>query len=103
MLKDYMMLDLSPTNGRKSFYGNAKVVIVGNDKFLYSYDTPVAALLMRDGQQFVHRLWDGRSATTTSHIKAWLYTTGLQAKGCSVKAFYDLPLTDIADIEGMED
>ena len=103
MLNDHMTLDLSPVNGRKSFYGKAKLVIEGNDMFLYSYDTLVAALLTIDGQQFVHRLWDGRSATTTSHIKAWLYTTGLQAKGWSIKAFYDLPRTDIADIEGMED
>ena len=34
--------ELTPTNGRKSFYGKAKVIIEDNGtETLYSYDTPL--------------------------------------------------------------
>ena len=62
------MYELIPTNGRKSFYGKAKVVIdnKGNET-LYSYDTPI--IKKENGK--LTRLYDGWTATTGSHIKAF--------------------------------
>lgn len=60
--------DLVPTN-RKSFYGKAIVKIdeAGN-KTLYSYNTPI---IKRSNSGELVRLWDGWSATTGRHIKAF--------------------------------
>ena len=61
--------ELSPVDGRKSFYGKAKVLIDENGtKYLLSYDTIVASR-NADGKLFNH--WDGWSATTGRHIKAF--------------------------------
>ena len=38
MMKIY---DLIPKNGRKSFYGKAKIYITGEVETLYSYNTPI--------------------------------------------------------------
>lgn len=60
--------ELIPTDGRKSFYGKAKVIRYPNgDELLLSYDTAIA--IKENGK--VHRLWDGWSATTGRHIKAF--------------------------------
>lgn len=61
--------ELSPVDGRKSFYGKAKVYIdsQGNET-LYSYDTAIAR---KDKQGNITRLWCGWSATTGRHIKAF--------------------------------
>jgi hypothetical protein len=65
--------ELTPTNGRKSFYHKA-IVEVADDgaETLYSYNTPV---LRKEPQPngAVHyvRLWDGWSLTTGRHIWAW--------------------------------
>ena len=60
--------ELVPVDGRKSFYGKARVIVGGTDKFyLLSYDTIVA--MIHNGKYT--RLWDGNSATTTRHIKAF--------------------------------
>lgn len=63
------MYELIPTDGRKSFYGKAKVVI-GSDgsETLYSYDTPI---IKRDKAGKLSRLYAGWSATTGRHIKAF--------------------------------
>lgn len=61
--------ELSPTDGRKSFYGKAKVVIDNNGtETLYSYDTPI---ISRSTSGELERLWNGWSATTGRHIKAF--------------------------------
>ena len=61
--------ELMPYDGRKSFYGKAKVLIntVTGTEYLLSYSTVVAA--KKDGK--VYRMWDGWSATTGRHIKAF--------------------------------
>lgn len=61
--------ELQPTNGRKSFYGKAYVEIddKGNET-LFSYGTPV---LRRNKDGSFHRLYDGFSSTTGTHIKSF--------------------------------
>ena len=61
--------ELSPNDGRKSFYGKA-VVIIGDDgsETLYSYDTPI---IKKTAAGELVRLWDGWSTTTGRHIKAF--------------------------------
>lgn len=58
--------ELTPTNGRKSFYGKA-VVIVEEDgtETLYSYNTPI---IKRTAAGELVKLWDGWTATTGNHI-----------------------------------
>ena len=61
--------ELAPTDGRKSFYGKAKVIIDNNGtETLYSYDTPI---ISRSTSGELERLWSGWSATTGRHIKAF--------------------------------
>lgn len=61
--------ELTPTDGRKSFYGKA-VVIIGDDgsETLYSYNTPIIKRLV-SGE--LVKLWDGWTATTGRHIQAF--------------------------------
>lgn len=61
--------ELTPTDGRKSFYGKA-VVIIGDDgsETLYSYGTPIVKRLV-SGE--LVKMWDGWTATTGRHIKAF--------------------------------
>ena len=61
--------ELIPTDGRKSFYGKA-VVIVGDNgtEILYSYGTPIIKRLV-SGE--LVKLWDGWTATTGRHIQAF--------------------------------
>lgn len=61
--------ELTPTDGRKSFYGKA-VVIIGDDgsETLYSYNTPIIKRLV-SGE--LVKLWSGWTATTGRHIKAF--------------------------------
>ncbi|WP_418777043.1 hypothetical protein [Holdemanella biformis] len=53
--------ELKPITSQKSFYGKA-VVQVDDDgnETLYSYGTPI-----------IKKLWDGWTATTGKHIKAF--------------------------------
>lgn len=61
--------ELTPTDGRKSFYGKAVVQIEENGtETLYSYNTPIIKRFV-SGEMV--RLWDGWSATTGRHIKAF--------------------------------
>lgn len=63
------MYELMPTNGHKSFYGKAKVVIEDNGtETLYSYDTPIVS---RDKNGKLKKLYNGWSVTTGTHIKAF--------------------------------
>lgn len=66
MLREYELL---PTNGRKSFYGKARVTIddAGNQT-LTSYGTKI---VVRTAEGDLVRLWDGWTATTGNHIRAF--------------------------------
>lgn len=61
--------ELSPIDGRTSFYGKAYYTIdpAGN-KTLYSYNTAILTLY-KDGT--MKRLYSGYTATTGRHIKAF--------------------------------
>lgn len=61
--------ELKPTDGRKSFYGKAVVVVEDNGtETLYSYNTPIIKRLV-SGE--LVKIWDGWTATTGRHIKAF--------------------------------
>ena len=61
--------DLKPTDGRKSFYGKATVLIENDGtETLYSYNTPIIKRTLAG--EFT-RLWDGWSATTGRHVAAF--------------------------------
>lgn len=61
--------ELTPTDGRKSFYGKAVVVVEDNGtETLYSYGTPIVKRLVF-GE--LVKMWDGWTATTGRHIKAF--------------------------------
>lgn len=91
--------ELTPKDGRKSFYGKAKVIVAGDGpnlycfcgcEFLISYDS---AICVRDTDGNILRLpcaWterDNWSATTGRHIAAFC--------GLNKKKFLDLPLLDV--------
>ncbi len=61
--------ELTPTDGRKSFYGKA-VVIVEDDgtETLYSYGILIIKRLV-SGE--LVKLWDGWTATTGRHVQAF--------------------------------
>ena len=61
-------LELTPINSNvKSFYGKAKVIILDNGTIqLQSYNTIVCEI---DSHNNFNMLWDGKSNTTTRHIK----------------------------------
>lgn len=61
--------ELIPTDGRKSFYGKAVVIVEDNGtETLYSYDTPIIKRLV-SGE--LVKLWNGWTATTGRHIQAF--------------------------------
>ena len=68
--------ELIPNNGRKSFYGKAVVdTLDDGSQVLYSYNTPI---IKKYPNGELKRLYDGWSATTGRHIKAFC---GLDKKG----------------------
>lgn len=61
--------ELVPTDGRKSFYGKALVEIAQDGtETLYSYNTPI---IKRTPAGNLVKVWDGWTATTGRHIKAF--------------------------------
>lgn len=61
--------ELRPVDNRKSFYGKAVVIVEDNGtETLYSYGTPVIKRLV-SGE--LVKIWDGWTATTGRHIKAF--------------------------------
>lgn len=61
--------ELNLTDGRKSFYGKAVVIVEDNGtETLYSYGTPIIKRLV-SGE--LVKLWSGWSATTGRHIQAF--------------------------------
>lgn len=62
--------ELSPIDGRNSFYGKALVEIAKNGtETLYSYGTPIIKRIKNSGR--LVRLYDGWKMTTGRHIKAF--------------------------------
>ena len=81
-------LELCPIDGRKSFYGKARVIYPGLPYVsLVSYDTTVCTLDL-ETRRFV-RHWDGYSATTLRHVNAF-------------RVMYDLPLLSKSDWLSMQ-
>lgn len=79
--------ELSPNNGRKSFYGKAIVkVYADGTEVLESYETPIIA---RTADGTLHRLYDGWSATTGTHIKSFC--------GLNKAEFFKLPYEPTAE------
>jgi hypothetical protein len=72
------IMELTPDNGRKSFYGKAKVFSKGNVHVLKSYDTEVCAINAKG--EFL-RFWNGYSDTTMRHVNAFLHTFGIDGGG----------------------
>lgn len=71
------MYDLIPRNGRKSFYGKAKVMIENETETLLSYNTPIIRRDCKSGE--LTRIYDCEpSMTTCTHIKSFC---GLDKKG----------------------
>lgn len=61
--------ELIPTNGRKSFNGKCRVIEQGGTVQLLSYDTIVGEINL-ETREYI-QLWEGKSRTTSSHIKAF--------------------------------
>lgn len=73
--------ELTPVDGRKSFYGKAIVEIAADgSETLYSYNT---AIIKRTPDGELIKLWGGWSATTGRHIAAFC--------GLNKAAFVALP------------
>ena len=72
-------LELTPVDGRKSFYGKAKVFNKNGVSYLVSYSTIVASF---DGE--FHRHWSGWSATTGRHVNAFAKLCGLCPVGKAI-------------------
>ena len=70
-----IMYDLIPDNGRKSFYGKAKVFYGKSRKYLQSYNTVVCSI--KDNGQF-EKYWKGYSNTTMNHINSFRRQNGLE-------------------------
>lgn len=63
------IFELIPTNGRKSFGGKAKVIEQDGEAKLLSYETIVAQINLETREYT--QIWEGKSATTSNHIKAF--------------------------------
>ena len=88
MKRDVYELQPDSHDGRKSFYGKAKIAVVGNTRALKSYETIVAAV-NEAGEVF--RIWGGWSATTARHVDSFVRSeTG--KPGISKKEWLEMPL-----------
>lgn len=84
------MYELSPRDGRKSFYGKAMVMIDPEGKeTLYSYGTEVARYNRKENRVVVLGKW---SLTTGRHITAFVNEHGVCAS-----RFSDIPKELFAD------
>ena len=84
-----MIVELIPTNRRKSFYGKAKVIIDGTASYLRSYETVIAGI---DANGKLHRYSDHRSNTTSTHVKSFLEQSGIVM---GTTEFWALPVEDM--------
>ena len=72
-------------DSRKSFYGKAHVLEDENgNAYLQSYDTIVCYI---DPSGYLHRLWEGYSATTQRHINSFILEYRLNPKYSGKKAW----------------
>ena len=78
------IFDLPCSDGRKSFYGKAKVIECKEGRYLQSYDTIICFISY--GGTF-EKLWDGYSATTMRHINSFMNFAGWNEYG--KKAWWD--------------
>ena len=61
------MYDLEPKNGRKSFWGKAKVIVKGDNETLLSYNSEIVSRNRKTGK--LKRLYfSDPSNTTCTHI-----------------------------------
>ena len=81
---DFGVVELFPSNGRKSFYGKCKVITQSGKMTLVSYCTPMA--IWDTEKRILHRISDFKSYTTNVHIKAFLDFIRMPI---SVKEFYN--------------
>ena len=80
-LKESPVYDMTPQyDAKQSFYGKARVDDNGNEKTLYSYNTPVAKIV--DGKVELLPKWDW-SQTTLRHVKEFLKQNGFEATSLS--------------------
>ena len=94
---NYTTNEIMPNDGHKSFYGKAVVFHFDNGTdVLKSYNTIVA---VRNANGNVYRTWDGWSATTGRHIKAFL---GMN-KNEFTKLSYHCDLYDVLVECGIDD
>ena len=75
--------ELVPKDSHKSFYGKAVVYVFEGCEYLHSYGT----LIMSRDSGVLTRHWDGWSATTGRHIKAFC--------GLNKQEFMSLPYEKI--------
>ena len=69
------IVELVPTNGRKSFYGRAKVMYnEDGSRTLLSYGTKILKI---NADRSMERLWGGWTVTTGNHIRSF---SGLNKK-----------------------
>ena len=78
------MFELTPIDGRKSFYGKAHAVFYLNERRecvweCHSYGTLVCSY-NSDKREFT-RLWSGYSVTTMRHVNAFLKYIGMSYGG----------------------
>lgn len=73
-----MIYEIQPHNGRKSFYGKARVEELNSVKTLISYQTKVCRI---DENGHFIKLWNGYSVTTMNHINAFRIMNGLETMG----------------------
>lgn len=62
--------ELQPIDGRKSFYGKAKVFVFMGEHYLVSYNTIVCSYNPNSGAFW--RMWNDYSATTMRHVNAFI-------------------------------
>jgi len=72
--------DIIPKNGRKSFYGKAKVLEHNGMRYLISYSTIMGAI---EPSGKIHRYSGHYSATTNTHVRSF-FPDG--------KAFWNTPI-----------
>jgi hypothetical protein len=67
------LVELKPTNGRKSFYGKANVYIDGDVVTLYSYNTEIAQY--NQATKEYKLIYSNKlSNTTATHLKSFKQT-----------------------------
>lgn len=65
--------ELTPVDGRKSFYGKTYVIEDEGKNTLYSYNTPIVSV--KDNT--IKPLWEGWTVTTGRHLNAFFESLGI--------------------------